>query len=221
MNHTKLLFFMMLSVIIMCSTVSAVPTTLAATMVGNNNVTLNANGIVGDGWFQFGTQPSSSWAHLPNVTGGGAISYTWTGTPIYGNTKYYYRACDSSGCGSEISFTTTVVTPMPTGTYGQYATNMTEGRFNPANVVWNGLQAYISVTGDTVFYGIVMIMLFIGMWLATRGTLIAQQMGMIFSALFCVAAVGLGLGLPPMLIAVGQALLYVSLAAAVVSFTVK
>ena len=214
----KHLYLLLIGIILLCASVSAIPTTLAATAIGNNNATLNMAGAVGDAWFNVGTAPGAAWSQLPNITG---TSYTWIGSPIYGNTLYYFKACDSTGCDVELSFTTTTVTPIPTGTYGRWAQNITEQKFNPANVVWNGLQAYISVTGDTVFYGILFIMLFVGLWLSTRGTSMGQQFGMIMVSLFCVAGAGLALGLPPELLAVGQALLYISLAAAVVSFTVK
>jgi uncharacterized protein (UPF0333 family) len=202
--------------------VSAIPTTGAATMVGTNNATLHASGASGNTWFQFGTAEGRSNSKLSNVTPvTGAATFVWSGAVLYGNTEYYYRACDSTGCGSELSFITAVVTPIPTGTWGSYATNITENRLDPANLVWNSVQAYVSITGATIFYALIFMMLFVGSWLSTRGTAVGQQFGMICAVLFCSSLIGLGLGLPPEFVSVGQALLYISLAGAVVGFTVK
>ena len=45
--------YLLFAVLFLCASVSAVPTTLAATNVGNNNFTLNGNGVAGTvGWFQ-------------------------------------------------------------------------------------------------------------------------------------------------------------------------
>jgi hypothetical protein len=220
---SKYLFAGILALFVLCITVGAVPTTGAATAVGNHNATLHATGCAGtDCWFQIGPVPGNTWAHLPNVTpSAGTISYVWSGAGIYGETTYYYRACDTTGCGVDLSFLTTEVTPIPTGNFGAYAQNMTESGFNPTNVLWNSAQAYISITGATIFYAIILMMLFVGVWISTRGTRVAMQLGMICTVFFASAAIGLQLGLPPEFVAIGQALLYVSLAGAIVSFTIR
>ena len=111
----KLVLFIFISFIILSCSVSAIPTTGAATMVGNNNASLSATGSSGtDGWFQWGMKTGQTWAHTPNVTiSGGSFSYTMRGTPLFGSTTYYYKACDQTGCGSQEEFTTAVVTPLP------------------------------------------------------------------------------------------------------------
>lgn len=213
----------LLALLFVVAIVQAVPTTQAVTKIGNNNMTFNGNGVTGTiGWFQWGMADGQTWAHTPNVTAtAGVITYTMRGSPMFGSTKYYVKACDPTGCGLQVDATTLPVTPLPTTTYGQWAQNITEMRLEPANAVWNSLQPYMAVTGATVFYGIIFAMVFVGIWLRTRGTAVAQQLGMICMALFGSTLVGLQLGLPPEFLAVGQALLYVSLAGTIVSFTVK
>jgi hypothetical protein len=218
-----LLFF--LSVMLMCLTVSAVPTTSAATMIGNNNVTFTATGVTGTaGWFNYGSQPGASWNHLPNVTpSGGSITYVWSGLPIWGNTKYYFKACDSTGCGSELSFTTLTVTPIPTGTWGDIAANITENRFTPMNVMWNSIQAYArpETGGLIIFYALIFAGVFVAMWLRVRGTQTASIFGMIMIGLTIGTTGLLVVGLPPEFVAVGQALLIISLTGTVIAWTFK
>jgi hypothetical protein len=116
---------------------------------------------------------------------------------------------------------TTTVTPLPTVTFGQYAQNITENQFSPQNVFWNSLQPFIAITGATIFYGLIFAIVFGGIWLRTRGTAVANIFGMICIGLFASSAVGLGLGLPPEFLAVGQALMYLSLTGAIMAFTFK
>jgi len=221
--------YLFLAVLFLCVSVSAVPTTLAATHVGNNNFTLNGNGVAGTaGWFQWSFVTGRTFAHLPNVTPvAGVITYTMKGTPVFGSTNYFYVACDTTGCGNEVSFTTGTITPLPTPMIGIYvmdafATNITENGFDLSNVAWNAMRPYTAVTTDTLFYGLVFGMVFIGMWLRTRGTATATIFGMICIGLFGVSGGLLGSGiLPAEFVAAGQALMYLSLTGAVLAFTFK
>jgi hypothetical protein len=219
----KQLLAVLLLSILAVSFVQATPTTHPATNIGTNNFTFNGNGASGTvGWFVWGMDTGAAWAHTPNVTAGsGLINYTMKGTPVFGSTKYYYKACDITGCGSEVSFTTVVVTPLPQVINGDIVQNMTENQFDAGNMVWNSLQVYIQVTGATIFYGFIFALVFVGLWLRTRGTAVAQIFGMICVGLFASTAVGLQLGLPPEFLAVGQALLYLSLTGAIMAFTFK
>lgn len=223
MERNRFFFAVVVIAILLIAQAIAVPVTNAATKIGNNNFTMNGQGVVdAEGWFQWGMADGQTWARTPNVTANaGIIVYTMKGTPVFGNTNYYYKACDTSGCGAQQSLITLVVTPLPTITYGQWAQNMTESHFDPAVVFWNAMQPYMSITGPTIFYGIIFMMVFVGLWLRTRGTAVAQQLGMIYMGLFASTAVGLQLGLPPEFLAIGQALLYVSLAGAITSWTFK
>ena len=98
---------------------------------------------------------------------------------------------------------------------------MTENNFDLANAFWNFTKPYTDVTGATMFYALILAMLFGGMWLRTKGTQTATILGMIMIGLFASSAAGLQLGLPPEFLAVGQALMYLSLAGAVMMFTFK
>lgn len=210
--------------VLLCTVVSAVPTTLAATLVGTNNFTMNGNGVSGSmGWFQWGMDvPGSSWARTINVTPvAGVTNYTMFGAPVYGATTYYFRACDVTGCGAELSLLTPSVTPLPTLTYGVYAQNIINSHFNPQEAFWNSLQPYMNITGATLFYAAILILILGGMWLRTRGTSLVSTFTMLCAGLAASSATGLQLGLPPELNALLQAILYISLTCAIVSWTVK
>jgi hypothetical protein len=224
----KALYFL-IAVLLLCASVSAVPTTLAATNIGNNNFTLNGNAVAGTtGWFQWSFVTGREFAHLPNVTSnGGTITYTMKGTPVFGSTVYYFKACDPTGCGGELSFTTAAVTPLPTPMIGAYAmdafaTNITENGFDLPNAAWNAMRPYTAVTTDTIFYGMIFAMVFVGMWLRTRGTATANIFGMLCIGLFGISGGLLGGGiLPAEFMAAGQAMMYLSLTGAVLAFTFK
>jgi hypothetical protein len=216
-------FLLLIAAIILCSAVSAVPITNPMTLQGNNMMNFTGTGVTGTvGWFQWGMAYGQSWSHTPNITPvAGTITYTMKGAPILGCTTYYYRACDPTGCGAEVSFMTLAVTRLPVPDYDKIANNITENGFDPLNVLYNSGGAYTRVSGDTFFYGIIFAMIFVGMWWRTRGTQTATAFGMICIGLFASSAIGLGVGLPPEFLAAGQALMYLSLTGAILSFTFK
>lgn len=213
-----------ISLLLLCAVVSATPTTLPATLVGTNNFTMNGNGIVGSvGWFQWGMDVAgSSWAKTSNVTPvAGFTNYTMFGSPVYGVTTYYFRACDTTGCGSELSLITPAVTPLPTLLSGVNAQAVIDSHFDLTTVFWNSMAPYTNVTGSTIFYAAILILLLGGMWLRTRGTALVSTFTMLCAGLTASSVTGLQLGLPPELNALLQAILYVSLSCAIVSWTVK
>ena len=215
--------------VVVCGIASAVPTTSSATSVGNNNVTMNGYGVSpgSTGWFQFGMRSGYAYAHTKNLTANesGSITYTMRGTPLFGCTSYYYRACDPTGCGAEVSFITLAVTPLPTVTFGSFIENVTENQFDPGNLIWNSIQLYVPPDtgglGLTIFFSLFLSMIFVGIWLRTRGTMVATALGVICIGLFVGMATGLQWGMAPEFVAAAQALLYVSFAGIIVSFTFK
>jgi hypothetical protein len=215
--------------VVVCGIVSATPTTLPATAIGNNNVTMNGNGVSGGGtgWFQFGMKSGYVYAHTKNVTanGSGTITYTMRGTPLFGCTTYYYKACDATGCGNEASFVILQVTPLPTVTFGSFIENVTENQFDVSNLIWNSVQMYVppdtGSAGVTIFVSLFLSMIFVGIWLRTRGTIVATALGVICIGLFISSATALQWGMAPEFVAAAQALLYVSFAGIIVSFTFK
>lgn len=216
------LLYLAIGIMMVCCIAQAVPTTGAATMVSNNNFTMSATGCSGNSWFQWGMASGQTWAHTPNQTpAAGAISYTMRGTPVFGSTAYYYRACDASGCGLQQTVTTLAITTVAVPTFNAQFEDMKQNNFALDNAFYNCMTVYTNVTGWTVFFGLIFAMLFGGMWLRSRSTGTSLQYGMICSALFVSSATGLQLGLPPEFVAVGQALMYISLTGAIMAFTFR
>lgn len=201
----------------------AIPTTGAATAIGDNNVTLQGTGVTGSvGWFAWGEFSGNCIDLTKNVTAeSGIMNYTLTGTPLFPGTTFYYKACDTTGCGAQQSFTILTITPLPTTTYGQAAEAIMDSGFSPVVTFYAFLVPFIAITGLTIFWGFIIGMIFVGLWLRTRGTIIATQLWMVFAGFACSATAGLAIGLPPELVALAQALFYTSIAGAIVAYTFK
>lgn len=193
----------------------ALPTTGAVTSIGNNNATFQATGVTTTGWFMWGMYSGKLYLKTSNATPvTGAISKTVWDYPIYGSTKYYVKACDVTGCGGEVSFTTLPVTPMPTTTYGAPFTNLTESHFDMQFVLSDAVQPYLNpfrngdddllAVGVALITTLVLTAIFFGMWQRGRNTIIPAGVGIILSSMFMSANYGLGLGVLPEYAAIAQ-----------------
>jgi hypothetical protein len=202
-------FFLVLLII----PVYALPTTGAAIAVGNNNATFQATGVTGTvAWFMWGQYPGKLYLKTINasVTGGAAQKAVWD-FPFMGSTTYYVKACDTTGCGSEVSFTTTAVTPLPTSTLGKPFTNMTETHFDlyfmPYNLAYPftaPFQPDLEALGIGMLTGLLLFGIFFGMWFRGRNVAIPALTGFILAGLFMYSDTGFNLGIPPEYLAIAQ-----------------
>jgi len=223
----KKLIFLAIALALLVTSVCAVPTTQAATLVGNNNVTLNMAGAVGDSWFQYGTDANylNYWSNIETA----ASSIVVQGGPIYPSKTYYFVACDSTGCDTNaLSFTTTAIVPLPTSTLGTAITNMTKSNFNLLNMPQNLATPYSwlfpSDTAQfsmTIVFGMLMMFLYIGLWLRTRSVATGVVMGILTSSFVLFSNQGLNLGIPVEFANIAQGILYASLAAILLTFLKK
>jgi hypothetical protein len=195
---------------------SAVPTTGAATLVGSNNATLSATGGGTTGWFTYGTNPGNEYWTTPNITipAGGAFTYRIAHSPLTGNTLWYFTACDETGCGSENSFITTAVTPIPRTNLGGFYRNITESGFDIPNMATNLIAPFRWNPNIplTIIFMLLFSPIFIGIWLRSRTVLIAMITGFITGSFILYANTGLQLGMPPEIIVVSQAICYIAFA---------
>ena len=93
----------------------------------SSGITLTVNGITGtDVWAVYG-QNSGKYAWITsNATAtGGWATIPIIGGAILGDRLYYTKACDSTGCGNEASFTTVTVTQHQRTNYGAAYKNIT------------------------------------------------------------------------------------------------
>ena len=225
----RLLFFV-LCILLLAPVVSAIPTTGAATNIGNNNFTLSCAGASGDTFAKWGTHAVNSKVWTANATAaGGAASFDVFGAPIAPSTTYYAACCDSSGCDSTpISFTTSAYTPLATSTLGNAIDNMTRSRFNILYIPEHILTPYAwvfpedeRVMGLTVVFGVMFFFVYVGLWLRTRSVATGIVMGLLTASFVLFANEGLNLGIPVEFQAVAQGLLYASMAGVFLAFLKK
>lgn len=210
-----LVFILLAFTSLFTSPVSAVPTTGAATAVGSNNATLAATGVGSIGWFEYGTLSGHLYWKTPNQSiSGGTMSYMVQQSPLTGNTLWYYRACDETGCGAQGSFFTLSVTPIPTPHLGGFYENITESGFNIPFMGLNLVDMYMWNPNIplTVVFMLIFSPVFIGVWLRSRTVTIALLLGFITGSFILYSDRGLHLGLPPEVVSLAQAMCYISFA---------
>lgn len=201
----------------------ALPTTGAATGVTSNNANIPVTGITGTYvWVEWGQNPGGYAWITPNQTAsaGSATVRIW-GTPLLGHTKYYAVACDQSGCGNEISFTTLAVTPLPTTTYGQAMQNILYSHFNTTTIAGTLFESYSHVIPASIMWGFLFMGIIVGMWFRNKSTRLIGIVMMISSPFIISASTGLHLGITLQMQALGQALLAAGLAGVALSFIKK
>lgn len=225
MVNTNTLILIILAMALITG-VSAVPTT-SVSMVGPANATITCGSTTGTvGWLEYGTSQQSNTRTWNKTITGSSFTQVLSGGWMYPQSTYYVRCCDTSGCtASKSSFTTIALTTTlnmaPVEPYFNGVRNITENALAPDNFLWNALQPYIQVTGLSIFVSLILSMLFVGSWLQVRGTSTATIMGMICVSLFVLSTVGLGLGISPEFVIIGQGLLYSSIAGMVLFLLFK
>lgn len=138
------------------------------------------------GWFEYGQASGAlgQKTHYIYPTTTGEFNLTVTGVPLYPSTTYVYRACGNTSCGDEVYFTTAGLTPLPTTTYGQRATEF----FNPSTfgqnwtaMATNGpLQVFTDLMGVSWFYGIFFLTILGCIWMRSENALMPVFIFMTF-----------------------------------------
>ena len=212
--HSKILITVLL-ILLMIPLASAIPTTNAATLIGSNNVTLNGAGAVGDSWFIWGQVSTSEYWITPNTTpAAGVITYRVSQSPLFGNSVFYFRACDQSGCGDQLSFTTAVVTPIPSLNIGGFYQNITENGLNIPMMGANLYRPYVwTRTPITIIFMLIFSPVFIGVWLRSRTVLVALLLGFITGSFILFAGTSsIGISMPAEIVGIAQAMCYLAFA---------
>lgn len=206
---------------LLVGTVAALPTTLAATNVGNNNFTISATGMTGDGWFQYGIFSD----RLMVWTTPGENPHTEIGSPLEPSMTYYAAGCDVTGCGNVVSFTTLPSVPLPVSTLGSMVTNMTRSKFNVLYLIGDVFVPYTwlfpasaASTAITIVCGMMFFFIYVGFWMRTKSVGTAAIIGLLTASSIMFGNRGLNLGIPVEFQAIAQALLYASLAGIFISF---
>lgn len=115
------------------ATPTPIPTTSGGPQIQNwssltsSGIDMTVNNINGaDVWAVYGQNSGKyAWASSNATATGGWATVQIQGGALLGNRLYYAKACDSTGCGNEISFTTVTVTAAPQTTFGNVYKNIT------------------------------------------------------------------------------------------------
>ena len=102
------------------------PQIVSASDMTSNGVNFTVVSIYGDNvWIVYGQNSNGyTWITQNFTSDGGTATAVLQGSPLFGNTKYYAKACDISGCGNEYTFSTVAITPAPATNFGQGIRNI-------------------------------------------------------------------------------------------------
>lgn len=204
-----------IGLLLLVSVASAAITTGAATAVGTNNATIACSGATGSWWVQWGANDKVYWQSSPQT----GATYRIHESPLVGNTRFYYQCCDSTGCGSQSTFNTLPVTPLPTQTIGSVYENMTEMGYDLPSVAVHLIDPYIwnSEMPVTIIFMLLFSPIFIGVWLRSRSALVALLLGFITGGFILTVNANnqLGISMPAEIVGIAQAMVYIAFAGAI------
>lgn len=213
----KSIILTIIGLFLLISVVSAAITTGAATAVGSNNATIGCSGSTGNWWVQWGSSVMVYWQSSPqsNTT----TTYRIHESPMTGNTQMFYQCCDSTGCGTQSSFVTLPVTPLPTQNIGSVYENMTEVGYDLPSIAAHLIDPYIwnADMPITIIFMLLFSPIFIGVWLRSRSALVALLLGFITGGFILTVHANnqLGISMPPEIIGIAQAMVYIAFAGSV------
>lgn len=213
----KKYLILLLALLCLAVPVLALPTTSAATLVGENTAFLQMTGGTNPMWFEYGQKSGSLTWVTPNSS---FPNYTVYGSPLTGNTVFYFRACDTTGCGAELSFTTSVLTPQPQTTFGAGVDNITRSSFDILVLAHESIGGYFWIAPgnlSVIVWGLLFFGIYIGLWIRERDLVVPVILGLITGTFIMWGDTGLGLGIPPEFLAMAQGIAYAALAGIILS----
>ena len=199
--------------------VQAVPTISAPSSVTSSNATFAIAGASGETFVWYGEYPNGETWRSDNFTS--PTSITAWGAPILGGTKYYAKACDSTGCGNEVSYTMAAITPLPTYHYDAGFNGIASSHFNLAYIGQWVVVAYTTNIPQPVFVGLIFGCIIVGFWRKTKSTRLISILLMILGPLIMYPNVGLYLGMPSVMQSLGAILFALGFAGVLLSFVKK
>lgn len=205
-----------LAILILIPAAMAAPVTNAVTDITANTATLNAAGGAGEAWFEWGTQSGGYYYYRTiNQTASGAYSDTLFGPPYLTGTTYYVRACDVTGCGAEVTWTSSASSIPNRTNFGSDVYSMMKSGMNITRTASFIVKPYTSQLTAPLTYGILFLFIFAGMWIKPKDIFMPCIMGMISGGLLWMSG---GIGIDPMFADIGQGLLYAAVAGIIFSW---
>ena len=217
-------------VMLICMPVFAAPTTNPVTDVNCRTATFNAAGGTGTGWFEWGGISGTYIWTTPNQSVSGVFSDTQNGAPMLSGKTFYVRACDSTGCGGEVSFTTQAAEMIGQTRYGIDVIDIQRSGFNITKTIPYMLKPYTftfspwgidAMYAGMAMWGVFFLFVFAGYWLRQKDMVIptilalATASGMITSGLMGIS------GAPPEFVSIGVGLLIAGIAGIFMSLVSK
>ena len=190
---------------------TAVPTTWAA--IGNDsmNVTFKMTGATSPCWFEYGLNPTNPSWHTRNISQAGLVLANVSGMPLVAGRGYFFRACDKTGCGALMRVYINDPQPIALTTYGIAAENISESKFSMEYLPSGFVQAYLWASPATVFWSMIFLFMYAGLWLRQREVIIPAFLGLMGGFLIMYAGANM-IGLAPEFVAMAQGITYASIA---------
>ena len=218
MQSFKILVLVFISVLCIAQC-SAIPNS-AVTNTTSNSVTIQVLNAQQNTWILWSENNHilnyMTQNYTPDVNG--AANITIRGANLFANQQYFYTANDITGASGIHTFTTGPITLIPQTTYGQAIGNiLATGQFDPITIMTDAISPYIWVMPIVVFYTILWFFIFLGIWIRQRDVLVISIVGMLVALFITSPSSGISTGVSPEFAMAGQALLYISIASAIVA----
>ena len=212
---------LLIALLMMFVVVQAQPVTLPVTNVSGDYAYFSATGSGSIGQIQWGVMNTGNniWA-TPNQSYSGSFNDFQYGPPMLTSTTYYVRACDDTGCGNYVSWTTPAAIPVNQTSYGAQLYGMLHKGMNPWVILSGIASPYTTAMpgGAPIAWGVLFFFVLAGYWLKPKDILIPCLLTFMCGGALWMSG---GLGIDPMMMSLGQGLLYASLAGIVVSWFSK
>lgn len=212
----KLLALFLLALLIIPASL-ALPVTNPVTGISNREVTFNAAGGAGQGCFRWGEISGGPyyWA-TPNQSVAGAYTDYQFGPPMLTGKTYYVVACDSTGCGNEVSFNVPVATGVNQTRFGSGIPLIMRSGVNITQSMTIVVYPYTATMTAPIAWGLLFFFIFTGMWLRPKDIFIPCLLAIVAGG-----AIWFGpsaLGIPVQWASIGQGLMYAAVAGLIFSW---
>jgi hypothetical protein len=214
----RLILFIML--LLMVGVATALPTTGAVTGIDANKVTFNAVGGSGEAYFKWGTSSGYNYFWTtPNQSVSGAFTDYQEGMPMLSRETYYVVACDSTGCGNEVSFVVPAATPLNQTSYGVGAITIMRNGFNITKTLPLMPTPFTNALSGPWVYALLFFFIFSSWWMRQGDVTIPMIVALVFG--FTIWGGGSIMGMPGEVMNVGMGLCIAAVAGLFFSFFSK
>lgn len=204
------------------SVVDGAATTGSVTDNTSTQATFHGSGSGSDGWFEWGAYSGGYHWITPNQTYSGTFYEVQIGAPMLTGETYYVRACDETGCGAEVSWTTPEATLPNRTSYGAGFIQIARSGFNMSTILGAVVAPYTMTMpgGAPAVWMVLFLFIFAGYWLRPRDIFIPCLLAMVFGGFIWIGGTT-SLGVPPEVMPIGQGLFYAAITGIIVSWFSK